>query len=426
MTRFPNAFADEVYLPMPVNRTRLTDSPSLAGGSRPFQLEPLEQRRLLAVISGVVYGDLDNNELRGFFEYGIPDVRVYIDLNENGQFDDGEPEQFTDENGRYRFRGLEAGTYYVGIELPEGYGQTSPGLSGKIPTGFNIEVVFPDNSLTPLQQEVFQTAAQKWESVIVGNLPDVVLSDGDIIDDVRIRATAVPIDGPGGTLGQATFTHQRSQADGGLPYQGFMEFDSADLNALFVDQQLEATILHEMGHVLGIGTLWTGRGGSPVLVTGVGGPNPQYLGEHANRESKRLLNNTNNVVIETDGGPGTAYSHWDDATYGNELMTGYLSPGENPLSRLTAGGLEDLGYEINYLEVDVYRGIGALDEDLDRAFEEITRIPFAIGAVLAVSTQLQAQVSTPRFEITFDSAAHAGPIAMSRQINPPPPKATSF
>lgn len=357
---------------MPANRIRSTDP-------HPPHLERLEPRQLLAVISGVVYGDIDNNQVRGFFENGMPDVRVFIDSNENGQFDEGEPERITDSQGRYKFRGLEGGTYYVGVELPEGFGQTSPGLSGRIATGFNIEVVFPDNSLTPLQQDVFETASQKWESVIVGNLPEVPLGDGEVIDDVEIIATGPPIDGPGGTLGQATFTEQRSLEDGGLPYSGFMEFDAADLNSLESGQQLDETILHEMGHVLGLGTLWTGRGGTPVLVTGVGGPNPQYLGENANLESQRLLRNSSNVVIETDGGPGTAYSHWDDATYGNELMTGFLSPGENPLSRLTAAGMEDIGYEINYLAVDEYRGIGALDEDLNKAFEEIERIPFEIG-----------------------------------------------
>lgn len=371
---------------MPANRTRTTSRGRAAGDfdrSRPrFELDRLEPRQLLAVISGVVYGDLDNNEVRGFFENGIPDVNVFIDANENGAFDEGEPQQLTDSQGRYRFRGLTAGTYYVGVELPEGYGQTSPGLSGKVPTGFNIDVVFPDNSLTPLQQDVFETASQKWESVIVGDLPDVPLPDGDVIDDIRITATGPAIDGPGGVLGRATFTEQRSTADGGLPYEGFMEFDAADLNALLADQQLDETILHEMGHVLGIGTLWTGRGDTPVLVTGVGGPNPQYLGEQANMESQRLLRNSANVVIETDGGGGTAYSHWDDDVYGNELMTGYLSPGENPLSRLTAAGLEDIGYEINYLGVDEYRGIGALDEDLDKAFTDIARIPFEVGLTL--------------------------------------------
>ena len=343
-------------------------------------LQPLEQRRLLAVISGVIYGDTDSNELRGFFESGVPDIPVFLDNNQNGAFDEGEPRQLTDEQGRYKFTGLEAGAYYVGIDVPEGFGQTSPGLSGRIPTGFDLNVVFPDNSLTPSQQDLFETAAQKWESVIVGDLTDVTLPDGTVIDDLQITATGPNIDGAGGVLGQATFTQQRSVEEGGLPYDGFMQFDSADLATLEAEGTLEETILHEMGHVLGIGTLWSGRvSAAGELVTGVGGPNPRYLGENANRESQRLLRNTTNVVIETDGGPGTAYGHWDEAVYDNELMTGFLNGTNIPLSRLTAAGLQDMGYEINYLAVDEYLGIGALEEDLDTAFETVVRVPFEIG-----------------------------------------------
>ena len=32
----------------------------------------------------------------------------------------------------------------------------------------------------------------------------------------------------------------------------------------------------------------------------------------------------------------------------NELMTGFLGTGRNPLSRMTVAALQDLGYEVNY------------------------------------------------------------------------------
>ena len=34
------------------------------------------------------------------------------------------------------------------------------------------------------------------------------------------------------------------------------------------------------------------------------------------------------IPVEADGGPGTAYGHWDEATFGNELMTGYINGGK--------------------------------------------------------------------------------------------------
>jgi len=51
--------------------------------------------------------------------------------------------------------------------------------------------------------------------------------------------------------------------------------------------------------------------------------------------------------VETDGGAGTAGGHWDDECLREEVMTGYLSS-NNIFSRITVGGLEDLGYEVDY------------------------------------------------------------------------------
>ena len=53
---------------------------------------------------------------------------------------------------------------------------------------------------------------------------------------------------------------------------------------------------------------------------------------------------TEELPIEGDFGPGTRFGHWDEAALNNELMTGFLNRGENPLSRITAGSMKDLGY----------------------------------------------------------------------------------
>ena len=53
-----------------------------------------------------------------------------------------------------------------------------------------------------------------------------------------------------------------------------MGFDSADLNMMQRDGTLKSVILHEMGHVLGIGTLWRHK----RLLKGAGTPNPVYVG----------------------------------------------------------------------------------------------------------------------------------------------------
>jgi hypothetical protein len=52
------------------------------------------------------------------------------------------------------------------------------------------------------------------------------------------------------------------------------------------------------------------------------------------------------IPVEQDGGSGTALGHWDEETFGNELMTGYLNAGENAYSAMTAAAFADLGYEL--------------------------------------------------------------------------------
>lgn len=54
------------------------------------------------------------------------------------------------------------------------------------------------------------------------------------------------------------------------------------------------------------------------------------------------------ILLEDDGGNGTASGHWEKKFLGNELMTGTMS--HNPVTSLiTLGLLEDSGwYQVNY------------------------------------------------------------------------------
>ena len=213
---------------------------------------------------------------------------------------------------------------------------------------FQIEVVFTDNGLTGSQQAIFAQAAARWSEVIIGDLPDDLV-DGVLIDDLRIDASAPDIDGVGNILGQAG---PRDFRPGSLlPLTGIMEFDQADLAQLEADGQLLTVILHEMGHVLGIGTLWSELG-----LLQPSGRDQHFIGQAAVAEYNAIFGTTGNFVpVETDGGPGTAGGHWDEEILINELMTGFLNDGtENPLSRITIGSLQDMGYEVNLAAGDPY------------------------------------------------------------------------
>ncbi len=215
---------------------------------------------------------------------------------------------------------------------------------------FDIELVFFDDSLTPSQQTIFAAAAKRWEQIIIDDIPDVFVTGFGLIDDVLIGASAPLIDGVGGILGQAGPIALRN--DGSfLPSIGVMEFDSADLINLETSGALEDVILHEMGHVLGIGTIWEALG----LLTGVGTDDPRFIGAGATAEYNDIFGvEESSIPVEADGGPGTAFGHWDDELFFNELMTGFLSPGDNPLSRITVASLGDLGYGVDLSAADPY------------------------------------------------------------------------
>jgi hypothetical protein len=215
----------------------------------------------------------------------------------------------------------------------------SAGLVGAATApGFQIEVVFPDSSLTASQKQVFSQAAARWGEIIVGDLSDVTVG-GDVIDDIRITAVGESIDGEYGTLGTGGPSWGNSPRP---PAQGSMTFDTADLPRMEGDGTLFPVILHEMGHALGLGTMWSFRN-----LLGSGG----YVGTNALREYRFLLNLPDATYIPTAGS-----GHWDETTFDTELMTpiaefaGILQP----ISRMTVGSLEDLGYQVNYAAADPY------------------------------------------------------------------------
>ncbi|MFC4949359.1 leishmanolysin-related zinc metalloendopeptidase [Pseudonocardia sp. GCM10023141] len=217
---------------------------------------------------------------------------------------------------------------------------------------FTIEVRF-QGGLTERQQAAFTAAADRWARVIVGDLPPVQIGS-ETIDDVRILAEGATVDGPGKVLGQAGPTHLRPAAAGVaamLPAQGSMTFDTADLAAMEADGTLDDVITHEMGHVLGIGTIWDRK---DVLV-GAGTADPTFTGAGAMAEYATLTGKAAVAVpVENIGGPGTAGGHWRESVFGNELMSGFIAAPGNPLSRVTTASLADLGYQVDLAAAEPY------------------------------------------------------------------------
>lgn len=83
------------------------------------------------VISGVVWHDANADGLRGEDEETIPSFVVFLDENGDGLRDSTEVTALTNDDGEYRFEGLDHRlAYTVTQELTMGWTNTAPGLAG--------------------------------------------------------------------------------------------------------------------------------------------------------------------------------------------------------------------------------------------------------------------------------------------------------
>ena len=315
-----------------------------------------DTRSNAGTIKGSLFEDADGDRVRDASEKPLVGWTVYLDRNQNRRRDSGEVWRATDSSGRYTFSGLSPATYYVAAEAGAGYAQTTPTAADvRARSAFDVALNFGDNSLSSTLRNVFEQAARRWERLIVGDLPDVQ-DDGVSIDDVLIDAAATEVDGPGGVLAQSSPSAMRDagtsgRGRSGLPYRSFVEIDAADVGLLERNGTLLEIITHEMAHALGFGTLWEDGN----LLKNGGSDDPRFTGPVAVAQYNLLFGTSaTSVPVEGDGAPGTRDSHWRERTFGRELMTGYVDPPKNPISRVTVGSMADLGYVVDLSASDDY------------------------------------------------------------------------
>ena len=248
-------------------------------------------------------------------------------------------------------------------------------IDATITTDYSVDIrYYGPQAPSAAVAQVFENARRRIEGIIIGDLVDIVLSDftpatscvpagsvepiTGILDDVMIFVSVDSIDGPGGVLGSAGPCFIRT-ADGLTSY-GRMRFDRADLQNLLDAGRLEAVILHEMLHVIGVGTLWNLKG----LLSGSGTPDVRFDGPLAREacvnDHGGITPCINAVPVENcldlsqSCGAGTINSHWKESIFGIELMTGFLNATANPMSRMTIQSLADLGYVVNTLPAEPF------------------------------------------------------------------------
>ena len=258
-------------------------------------------------------------------------------------------------------------------------------------SAFNIDIVFVDESdFTEAEKAIIQRAARRWEEVVVGDLPDVDYSNepyeewddhlkaniavNDVIDDVRIFINDVDWgeDGPAGTGGSIGGRYEVVEENKGtyilvttvwgFPDMGVVTINKKILNTLrnaknhgyyeYYESHFLHLVIHEMGHVLGIGTRqWREF---------IEHADPHFTGPLAIKAFDQA-GGTNYKGAKVPVQWGTA-NHWRNNVFRGEVMSPSLGGQQGfsqifnvSLSAITIQALADLGYKVDVSKADPYR-----------------------------------------------------------------------
>jgi hypothetical protein len=211
---------------------------------------------------------------------------------------------------------------------------------------YDITLDFDEASVPVPDYADYIAAAARWEQIVIGDVEDVPISElagfppdvpgctypttTGFIDDMYMCVHYQPL--TNGIIGLGGYIYTRPN---GLPVSGFARIDP---NAIAHARQFgyfNDLILHEFGHAIGIGT----AGACPS----------DNINSMANLEYQDISGCTTAVPINSPG-----CGHYAEDCLGAELMTPVAAIGDNPISRITVGWLDDLGYEVNYSQADPF------------------------------------------------------------------------
>ena len=230
------------------------------------------------------------------------------------------------------------------------------------PRSFDIDLVF----VGPTSEETRSVAlqmAERWTEVITGDLRDVPVPENVVpcltvdhrfhatVDDLVVFVEVKPLDwgaGAGGsclTRDRYTPYEARRHHGSSLPFMGIVLLDTE-----LVAGGREAwggffaqVILHEIGHALGLGSLWHDSG----FLQDSGGTDPHFNGPLAigafDAAGGRKYTAGAKVPVSADEG------HW---RFGGELMS---PSGGFALSAITVQSLADLGHVVDVSRADPFR-----------------------------------------------------------------------
>ena len=255
------------------------------------------------------------------------------------------------------------------------------------PDTFDIEVVWIGNPPGGAYRMAFESAVERWESIITSDLDDRYLYWSDLpfaaddiddlfdngsderifgyVDDLRIYVQITSIDGNEGTLGFAGPVIQRISSY--LPSISAMVLDSDDLDD-FTTVAFQDLVMHEIAHTLGFGTVWEDLNllknpsldffGEPITPA----PDTHFSGAKSiaafNSAGGASYTGAKVPVENAEGGAGTRDGHWRNSVIGpDELMDGFGEPTQtthDPLSLITIESMADLGYTVDFTQADPF------------------------------------------------------------------------
>ena len=162
------------------------------------------------------------------------------------------------------------------------------------------------------------------------------------VDDIYVAIVVGNIDGPGGRFAEAGQTLLSS----GNIIGASIKIDPNDIQTVLDTNIFDWLMLHELGHVFGIGTLneWFDRVDQGT-----------YIGTNG-LQAWRDIGCTGGLPLN-----GGDTAHWSEDCLDRELMTPLLQFNNvAQVSAITMGVLEDLGYVVNRDEQDAF-GLENLD-----------------------------------------------------------------
>jgi len=284
----------------------------------------------------------------------------------------------------------------------------SKGPSGTNITGpqFTITVRYVDQvPPSPAVMAAFDSATARWQGVIVDSVGSIAvqLAAGscdpsqpavnetvkDLLVLVHVQRITDTVPGEQ-TLGESGPCLVRDP--GNIPVLGVMSLNSTTLVSLTQNGMLGDVIKHEMAHLLGFGTVWD----LDNLVQDTTTKDPWFSGPDAQAAfHKARPSYTDKVVpVEAGGGAGTTLSHWRESVMTNELMTGFLNSGPNPLSATTIESMADLGYTVDASVADPWPSPGSA------ASRAVTGAQPAPPASVVEAPTPHTMLHGPRFSVT--------------------------